>query len=428
MLIACSALPALSAIASHVSAQEKDMTQVQTALDTAAQAIQDDRPGDALMALKSADAIERDNPWVWFYRGVAHLKLGDWYESLEGFDRAQDLLTTYGNPEPMLSQRIADYRAQARKQVFGISYQVGIVYDSNVTFFGSGGAGFEISGRGDAKFLSRLQIAYSPIAGRDESFTIGVRVADAWHFSIEDFNDQDYGATLRYAHRIGERWEAALQYDYDVLLLGNKLFSSNHALSPSLTYEWSQSATPFRPAATTLFYRLESSDYLFDTDWVFDRDGFTNRVGVDQKFAIQPIPQNDWTCDLNAGYALGYVATDGSEFDRRDHDFHLGLTLPLANPWLPDRKLTMRLNAAWQIGDYRHHSAIDRLKDPRDDVIMSYNATVSQELVKNPELGDVILHLIVGWSDAESNVITSDRGHPFSYDKWVAGFQLEWSW
>jgi hypothetical protein len=76
--------------------------------------------------------------------------------------------------------------------------------------------------------------------------------------------------------------------------------------------------------------------------------------------------------DLAVGYRFDAISTDGSEFDRDEHNFYLGLGVPLVNPLkpqefllLPGKELMFRFAAAWQIGDYRNHSDIDFGRDRR---------------------------------------------------------------
>ncbi len=409
-------------------AQDRSESAVLTALESAAANIANDRPREALKKLAEAETLESGNPWLWFYRGLAHLKLGNWYDAMDGFDRAQDLLTVYGQPDPTLSASIREYRHLARRQVFGLSFITGLAFDSNVTFLGAGGAGFEISGQEDSKFTSRFQVAYSPISDETHTLTINARIAHTWNFSVEQFNDQDYGLTIRYSRHLDDRWEAAIQYDYDVFYLGNQPFLSDHGLSPSLTYHWDAPAGRLAPTETVLQYRIDSRDYLFDTSPEFDRDGFANFVGLEQRFTMQPISGSDWTWDGSAGYSLSSIATEGSEFDRLDHTFFLGFGFPITNPWMPDRPCNMNVNASWLISDYRNASLIDGNGDERSDLITSIDAVISQELSRDSESGTLILHTILGWTDADSNVKTEDQGDPFTYDKWIVGFQLEWSW
>ncbi len=411
-----------------VVAQTQGTPDVKTSLESAAIALEEHRPSDAMDVLRSVEHLERDNPWMWFYRGLAQLELGDWYGSMENLDRAQDLLTAHGGSDPQLAAGIAEYRRRARNQVFNVTYQAGLTYDGNVTFLGSGGAGFNISGRGDGKFTSRLELQYAPIADATETVIFGVRASDSWHFRIDEFDEQDYGVTMRYSRVLSERWKAAVQYDYDIYYLGNEPFLSDHAVSPSVEYSWPHSVSRFRPIATTLLYKIESRDFLFDTAPEFDRDGFTNAVAVEQSFKLQPIGDSDWTWDVYGGYLFESVATEGSEFDRLDHVFSLGFAMPLSNPLLPAKSLTLRFDAAWEIADYRRNSVIDFSGDERSDLITALGAVLSQQLFCDPETGDVTLHGIVGWTNADSNVTLRGGPEPFTYDKWVAGIQLEWSW
>ncbi len=400
---------------------------VQSDLDAAAELVQSNRPREALQRLDTVESREPDNPWVWFYRGLAHLEIGNWYTSMESLDRAQDLLSAHGDPDPNLAEAIRRYRGKARNQVFGVTLNLGLAYDSNVTFLGSGGAGLDLAGRGDGKFTSRLQFAYAPIATEAETLTVGVRIVDSWHFAIEEFDDQDYGATFRYVRALNDRWSAAIQYDYDITYLGNEPFSSAHAITPSLIYTWPGMSESLRPTESTLTYRIEGRDFLFDTDPRFDRDGYTNAISLEQKFALRPIVDSHWTWDIAAGYSLDSVATEGREFDRLDHTFYLDVAVPLTNPWLPQKDLTFRFNANWQIADYRNDSLLDGDADERSDFLTTLTAVISQKLVTVAERGDLTVHGIVGWSDANSNVTTTAGASPFTYDKWIAGVQLEWS-
>ena len=98
----------------------------------------------------------------------------------------------------------------------------------------------------------------------------------------------------------------------------------------------------------------------------------------------------------------------------------------MANPWLPDKECTFRFNADWEMDNYRHRSMFDKDHGTRDDLITVLGAVISQQLIDDPQRGELILHAIVNWTDADSDVRTSQRADPFTYDKLVAGFQLEW--
>ncbi len=413
---------------SIVAAQTQESPGVQSGLDEAARALQEGRPADALVSLKRIEHLERDNPWLWFYRGLAQLQLGDWYRSMECLDQAQDMLTAHGDPDPTLSAGIREYRRRARNQVFSISYQTGLTYDGNVTYLGSGGAGLDISGRGDGKFTSMLRFEYAPIATATESFSFGARAANSWHFRIDEFDEQDYGATIHYHRTLGERWQAAVQYEYDVFYLGNEPYLSQHTVTPSVTYHWKRCACRLMPVSTRFVYRIDAREFFFDTTPDFDRDGYTNAVGVEQSFKFTPLSGREWTWDVYGSYFFESVATEGVEFDRLNHVFNAGFMMPLTNPWMPDKRLTFRFNAAWEIADYRNDSLIDFDADERSDLITALDVMLSQQLVTDPERGDVTLHAIVGWTNADSNVTLEDGPQPFTYEKWIAGLQLEWSW
>jgi len=409
---------------------------VQSLLDAAVELIREGRSRAAMAALDQAERLEPQNPWLWFYRGLAEHNLGNVCSAMESFDRATDLLAEFGNPDPPLTEAIGRHRREARRQVLRLDYQVGLAYDTNVSFLGSTGSTLGItSGRRDGKFGQMVDVHYSPVTRRDELLTIGGRLGHVWNFSVEEFNYQDYGACVRYARMLAERWELSLQYDYDINLLGNESFLSNHALTPGLRYHWQPTNSPVWLNETGVFYQLNGQEFLYPTEPEYDRDGLVHSVGVEQSLKYHPLPRTQRTGDLSLGYRLDGVATEGREFDRTDHNFYLGASLPLLNPLspndyliLPDKELILRFNVNWQLGDYRHWSLLDRYSRRRDDQITTYAFTVSQKILDHPDWGELTLHGMINWTDARSNLLTSDWAEPYTYDKVVYGAQLQWTW
>ncbi len=401
---------------------------VASALESAAFKLRDGRPVEVLAILRRIESIEPGNPWVWYYKGAAYHAMDDWYEALSSYDRASDLLVSYGDPEPLLSESLRNARVKARRKVFGISFSAGLAFDSNVTFLGSGGAGAGlISGTRDSKFTTSLQLAYAPIANETETLTFAARFAHSWHFSITEFNYQDYGATIRYKRKLADRWAFGFQYDYDISYLGNQPFLSNHTITPSLTYAWSASQDRFSLGQSAMFYRFEARDFLFATPQDLDRDGYAHAVGLNQTFRYRPVADSDWTWDLRAAYALEYYNTEGVEFERLVHLFDVGMAVPLHSPLYPEDALIFDFSVNWEIGDYENGSLFDADRDERSDLITTYQIVLSQRVARDPDIGDVTLRGIVSWTDARSNVFGRDFSRPFTYDKWVAGFQLAWS-
>lgn len=422
-------------------AQNPGDESVATALEKAANFLAAGRPRDALDALQPVARRESDNPWMWFYRGTACVQLGNPYKAMKHYDRALDVLAALGNPDPELVAKVRLHRLRARQQVFRISFQPGLAFDTNVTYLGKGTTNTidQISGEEDAKFGSQFHIDYAPIADEADTLAVGVRLGHAWNFSVEQFNYQDYGAYVRYARRIGRNWEAAVRYDYDITCLGNESFLSNHALTPSIAYHWDPASTPLRPDQSMAYYTFEARDFLYDDDPEFDRDGLANAVGFEQSFQFDPLPR--WTWDLTAGYRFTSISTEGTEYDRPAHDFYLGLSVPLVNPAdtrkyliIPDKELIFGFNVQWHLADYRNPSLIDSDHRERSDRITTYGWSLSQKLIEDPDYGDLTLHTIIHWTDADSNVTIRDEGSrflyssPFTYDKVVYGIQLAWTW
>lgn len=414
--------------ASSGLAQTAGETEVRAALESAATSLLVGKDHEALAALATVEQAEPDNPWMLFYKGVAHLHLGNAYESLTHLDRAQEVLLEMGDPDPELMDKIRMQRVKARRQVFGLSYQAGWAYDSNVAYLGSGVTGVDlITGVADWKFGTNFNIHYSPVATEEEALTASVRIGSSWYTSVEQFNDQDYGLSLRYARKLNDHFDASIQYDYDFTLLGNESFVSDHGLTSSLSYNWDRSVAAFQPRRTTLYHRIDALDFLFETTRDFDRDGFANAFGIDQTFQWRPIRDVDWTWDLSGGYRLEFVPTEGSEFDRIVNNWFFGVAMPLPS-LIPDQELIFRFNLHWILAKYQEPSQIDREGDNRDDVLRILSWSLSQRIFDDPQIGQLTVHAIINWTDTKSNVTASDGSHPFTYDKTLYGLQLEWAW
>jgi len=418
------------------SAQAADGQVVQSALDQAAAMLQSDRARAALTALAPAETLEPLNPWLWYYRGLAHMHLRNAYVAIECFDRVLDRLAELGDPDPDLASSARHCRRRARQKVLRVTARAGLAYDTNVSFLGDVAAGLGlVSGEPDGKFGSSAEIWYAPIATEDHELCVAARLGHTWHFEIDAFDYQDYGASIRYAHWLGERWEASIQYDYDYTLLGNDSFLSNHALTPGIQYHWPTSTDWFALNKTGVYYQFNGRDFLFDVEPEFDRDGVANGVGVEQCFEFRPLPDTTHKGDLTLGYRYDSISTEGTEFDRNAHNCYVGVGLPILNPWapdryliLPDKELAFRFSVNWEIADYRERSRIDDRRRHRHDVTTTYGFSLSQKLVEDPDYGDLTLHGIINWTDAESNLTANQGMEPFTYDKVVYGMQLEWSW
>ena len=142
-----------------------------------------------------------------------------------------------------------------------------------------------------------------------------------------------------------------------------------------------------------------------------------------------------WTCDLALGYRFDSVATDGTQFDRSDHTWYLGLTCPLINPArpdryliLPDKELTFKFLGQWELDKYRNGNLIDWDEDKRSDLITTLTFQISQRLIEDPGGTDMILHLAIEWMNADSNVTQRNGVSPLTFERVVYGVQLEWLW
>lgn len=414
-----------------------DATSVQTALESAAVQLNAGKAREALETLRPVERLEPDNPWLTFYRGMAHLQLGNAYVAMEHFDRALDRLAALGDPEPDLADSARRYRLIARRQTFTASYRAGFAYDTNVSYLGSNVAigPALISGQSDKAFVSRFELSYAPIATEHDTLALGTRVGNTWYRKLDEYNYQDYGATVRYARRLDEHWELSLRYDYDFTLLSNEPFLSNHSLTPAIDYHWRMAPEPFSPDTTSVYYQFTGQDYKYDTTQPYQRDGWANAVGIEQTFALRLLPNAIRNIEFSCGFRYEQFNTRGTEFAYIARPFHAGVVVPLLNPWsphqyliLPDRELMLRFNGTWELDSYKNASLIDRYHRNRRDLLRTYSLALSQQLLHHPRFGDLTLHAIVEWTDADSNVSISDGVYPFTYNKNLYGIQLEWTW
>gem|GEM_PF-1953260 len=413
---------------------------VPASLQRAAELLADGKPDAALQTLEPVERTEPKNPWLWFLRGRAHQHLDEPYLAMENFDRALDELASAPTPDEALADRVRAERRTARRTVHSLSLRAGFAYDSNVTFRG-GGVSELISGQRDYKAFTGLSWDFAPVATRDEAVVVGLRLAHSWYTDIDEFDDQGYGGYARYARRISDEWRFEIQYDFDLSLLGRDAFLANHSVAPRIVYQWpapaippqgNSEATPMRvsPRArlleTSFDYRVESRDFLFSTRREFDRDGLTNSFGLDQSARFRPFTGLDWDWDILAGYHLSLVPTEGSEFDRVSHDFSLAMLLPLNGVLLARQPASLRLSAEWELDDYANDSLYDIRRRERRDLLTTLGLVFSQTLADNEKDGEVILHAIFQWTEADSNIRDRELGEPFSYEKTLAGVQLEW--
>jgi hypothetical protein len=264
---------------------------------------------------------------------------------------------------------------------------------------------------------------------------VGVRAADTWYHRLDQYNYQDYGATVRYAHRLDEHWEPSLRYDYDFNLLGNEPFLSNHVLTPAIDYHWRVVPEPFAPDTTSVYYQFTGQDYKYETTQPYQRDGWANAVGIEQTFALRLLPGAARDIELSCGYRYEQFVTRGTEFAYIARPFHVGAAVPLLNPWsprsyliLPDKELMLRFNGTWELDNYTNASLLDRYHRNRRDLLRTYSFALSQQILHHPRYGDLTVRGIIEYTDADSNVNISDGVNPFTYEKAVYGVQLEWSW
>ncbi|MGB0716707.1 MAG: tetratricopeptide repeat protein [Phycisphaerae bacterium] len=411
------------------------------ALDDAYLQISQDKPRVALRMLDAILAREPENPWAWYFRGLALVQLDQPHDALNAFEEARlyagRLHADGAEPDQDLMEAISGAAATARRSLFSFNLRSGFFYDTNVSFVDEAAAqpGL-IAGDEDAYFGLSADSRIALYHARDTRVWLDLRTAQSWHFEIDSFDYQSYGGSLSIRHAISDYVAVEAGYDYDADLLGRDMFGSFQRgrlrVDAMLPFE-NEVVVPRR---TSLFYHLESNDFLFPTtDEAFDQDALGHVVGIEQVVRVSPVVDSPAYIDLILGYQFSHYDTDGTEFQRRQHRFHTGLAAPILNPLgegeyllIPELPMRLEMGMDWMIDDYTEASLIDRDGGERRDRILRYRVALSQVLVDDPVYGQLTFRFLFQFLDADSNVITEDRRQPFDYDKALYGLQLHWSW
>ena len=364
---------------------------------------------------------------LWLTRGTIERELGNADQARDSLSRAQMIRAAMDVDDELLAEAIEREQRLTERQRVHFSAELGLAYDTNVTFTGDGVTTFDVSsGEDDGRFGSRFEFELTLLARENERLSVGTRLAHFWNFSVEQFNEQRYTGFARYTRNLSDRWRLDVGYEYDFTLLGNESFLSRHAAYLGLAYAWPRRQAVFEAETTSVAYRLQARDFRTSTMSEFDRDAFVNTIAVGQSFLVRVAP--DWIWRVRTGYQFSGVRTEGEEFERNDHDFFFGLDIPLGDPLLPRQPLTFQFDVQWQIGNYRNNSLIDFRGRERSDLITAYSFVLSQILARDERYGDVILRAIINWTDADSNVEDRLEATPFTYEKLFYGLQLKWVW
>lgn len=410
-------------------------TDVRGALERAAVELNLGRPAAALHALESVAEIEPDNPWLAYYEGAAQLQLDRPYDAMASLDRAWSLTDAAPERDEALRRRIESLRTEARRRVLQVSLRLGIAYDTNVAFLGEGAVTADlVTGDDDWLFESRFSVAFAPIMERGTSLTFGASAVNSWHFRIDEYDVQEYASFVQYARSLGPRTEALLGLRAFSVLLGNQSYVNGAAGTLGLRYEWPNSDESVRLLDSTIEAGAEFRDFRFPVDDELDQDGWVSWTGFVQRFVVAQEDRPDAALTGRIGYAFSHFDTDGSEYDRNAHRILFGFDMPLMNPHrpneyllLPDKPLWMEFTYDWEFARHRNDSVFTRRDEARRDRTNTFGLTLSQLLIDKPDR-ELVLHVIAGYTDANSNIRLADRTRPFTFDKYVFGLQFEWSW
>ncbi len=407
--------------------------------DEAAGLIQEGKIEEALTKLDSVPLTQTTQPFLSYFRGVAYLELGQPRKALRYFEEGLEALaamTRIQDPSVVpsdwdeLRRLLADAHEQALHELsnFGLSLRMGLAYDSNVTFRGGGPTGVLIAGRGDGLFATELAMGYALINDADQKLAWMIRASDSWHFSIGEFNYQDYATSLLYTRKLNSSWELDLWGVCDLSYLDNQPLQATQSIAPGIRYRWPvpDEVRVLAAEETFLEYRLGWVEYLASTSPELDRDGLANSIRLEQSLLLDPLQKGDWRCRLTAGYRWGSVSTEGAEYDRQFHLFDLRLAVPIQNPMLPHKEARLELLGGGLINDYRNRSQFDRYGGDRSELIMTAGLVFSQQVLEDAERGELWLHGLVFWNNSDSNVDTREGLDPFRYEKVLVGIQIEW--
>lgn len=339
----------------------------------------------------------------------------------------------------------------------------GTRYDTNVVLLGErADLPRDISQENDFGVASGLAMDYT--FDLTELLAVGVqlRTAQLWNASVEQFDQQTYGASVALEYKFLEKAGSmgpgyfTLQYDYDYVLLGKEEFLQNHSIRPGVELEWAN-----RRTTSELFFNYQLRDYsepLYDRR--FDRDGDYFTIGVLQKFktvemtqvykerGLEPwglpsdasFDQDDKDSDGEPDYPNRYLkpyigasyswdSTVGDEFDRRANGLLAGVEVPL--PW----GVGFDAAAVLEWENYSHGSLVDFHRRERRDLVQEYVLALSRTFVLRegvranrytPAIDRLLMTVRAHatWTDDDSNVVDRAGQAVFSYDRAVYGISV----
>ncbi|MCH7807627.1 MAG: hypothetical protein IIB60_00255 [Planctomycetes bacterium] len=313
-----------------------------------------------------------------------------------------------------------------------------------------------VSREKDFGFTTGLVLGYTWDITDRWSFGAVGRVSQLWHADVDEFDQQDYGASVALQYEIVRGDEAfgpvylRLQYDYSLSLLGRAAFLESHALTPNVRIYWAN-----RRAETNVYFSYDVRDYhepLFDRR--FNRDGEYLALGVSQSFKVvdmtaryqaagiepwgfagdEELGQDD--PDYPKRYLTPYVdlqyqwdQTTGEEFDQKAFVMVVGVGFPL--PWGID--LDAAVDFEWQ--RYQNGSLVDFHRRERRDFIQRYELAVSRTFVvragrpenrSRPAMDRVLMTLRAHatFTHDDSNVVDRLGQAIFQYDRTVYGLSV----
>ncbi len=312
---------------------------------------------DGLLLLQRADtrdaatALDRARladpgvePVASFYSGLAWSSLDDRSQARASLNRVIE--EAPGTPWAEAAQRaLKDIDNRSPRKWLRMS--VGAEYDTNVALLGYGVVLPQgISHQGDVRAVWWADAGAEVL--RTENWAGGVRA----HYygnaqgTLHEFNEEYPGAGFWVDHRVDDRTNLRLEYDYGYAWVGGAdPYLSGNTTTFSLLHNWGDAGT------TVVSTQAVWNNYFFprqqvpvqgspgancmigcapvgvNTQQALDADGFGATTGFDHAIAF------GWNGTIvNGGYNYQFYNSEGSEWKYTGHELHLGVhtNLPFA--------------------------------------------------------------------------------------------------
>lgn len=220
-------------------------------------------------------------------------------------------------------------RPAPRQKLLALTLSAGVQYNSNI---GVDDADFQVR-KGDGSALLGAGVTLTPVATRRTTLRFSYSYDDARNFNLTDYDLAIHAAGAGFARRFG-KLNAAVDYQYSHVILGDDAYLDMHLVSPSLSAF----------ATRNLFLRGAFT-------WL--RKDFVTANRLDARTAMLGADAYRFFARRKGYVALGVRGDDerttGPEFAFRAIQASVRAQVPL-RPLGKDARV--RLGYAWQLRDY----------------------------------------------------------------------------